>query len=76
MKRTISDYIAATVDYMESPRGLSASELNRHHRGYSEKADTFAAIMTATGLRKYETLTAVYAGIGPALNARRCGRVE
>ena len=75
MKRTISDYIDATVAYMESPRGLSASEVNRYQRGYSEKADTFAAIMTATGLRKYETLAAVYAGIGPALNARRCGRV-
>ena len=75
MKRTIADYISATIAYMESPRGRIAWENNSLLLSMPDPANAFASIMTATGLRKYEALAAVYAGIGPELNARRCGKV-
>jgi len=75
MKRSIADYVDLTIAYMESPRGRIAWVNNRDILGLPNSANVFAAIQTATRCRKYEELTAVYEAIGPALNARNCGRV-
>lgn len=72
---SVSERVEATIAYMESPRGRIAWENNRDVLCLPYSANVFAAIQTATRLRVYEEITAVYDAIGPALNARNCGRV-
>jgi hypothetical protein len=71
---TTQERIAKTVDYRYGTKGEAAWERNRS-MGMPESANWFAAIMTSTQLRTYEKIMAVYDGIGPELNARRCGVV-
>lgn len=74
-KLIINARVSATIAYMESPRGISAWTRNRDTFDYTHEMNTFASIQTATKLRRYEAIMDVYCAIGPALNARNCGRV-
>ena len=59
MKRT-TDYIAATRAYMDSPRGRLAWLNNQTLLSMPDSANVYAAIMSATHLRRYEAIQAVY----------------
>jgi hypothetical protein len=65
----IAARVAKTIDYMNSAKGNAAWFANERH-GYNVRMNYMAAIQTATRLRRYEEMAAVFDAIGPALNAR------
>lgn len=67
---SITSRVEATLDYLDSPRGIRAWEENRDRRGYPVTKNYFAAIQSATGCIVYEHIQEVLSAIGPALNAR------
>lgn len=61
--------VAKTIAYMDSERGVAAWYANERRR-YNARMNFMAAIQTATRLRRYEEMAAVFDALGPALNAR------
>jgi hypothetical protein len=72
---SILSAVRRTIAYLDSPEGAAAWKKNQRVFGFPANANYVAAIISATGIRSYEAITKIYEALGPALNAKRCGRV-